>query len=255
MMKTWKSCFRVSLISRAALVAALAFGGGGVFASGLQVSPISLSLAAGQGGEGIWLSNTGAQSLHAQVRLYRWTQEQGKDVLTPSNDLAISPPILSVEPGAQQLVRTLRLGAPLAGSNEQAYRLLIDELPVTTSGHTGLQFVLHYSVPVFVEPSAVNVATTKPQLTWSFKSEGSRVMLEVSNTGSVHAQLAQLTFVDQSHKKHELTAGLLGYVLPGATMRWAMKEPTATFAGGGTIEGLVNSEEVTQNLSLVTSSP
>ena len=60
-------------------------------ASGLQVSPVSLTLPATQNAEGLWLSNTGDAVVNAQVRAYRWTQEGGEDKLTPSRGLVISP--------------------------------------------------------------------------------------------------------------------------------------------------------------------
>src|SRR5688572_16783433 len=97
----------------------------------LQVSPTSVTLQARQNADGLTLTNTGTTPLHAQVRVFRWTQQGNEEKLEPTRDLAISPPMLEIAPGAQQLVRVIRLGPPPADA-ETSYRLIVDELPVET---------------------------------------------------------------------------------------------------------------------------
>ena len=223
-------------------------------ASGLQVTPISLTVPATQNAEGLWLSNTSDEVVHAQVRVYHWTQEGGEDKLTPSRGLVISPPMLQLAAGDRQLIRVIRLGAPPNGPGavQDAYRMIIDELPVdNTAGKKGLQYVLRYSVPVFVEPAGT--AAAPAQLSWAIRSEGGKAVLEVANSGGTHAQLAKLSFTDAAGRRTELTPGLLGYVLPGAQMRWVLKPPAKVFAGGGTLETLINGRTVQQNISLADS--
>jgi fimbrial chaperone protein len=223
---------------------------GWAMASGLQVAPVTLSLQPSQNADGLWLSNTGDNVIHAQVRVYHWAQDANGDQLTLSQGLVISPPILQLAVGEQQLVRVIRLGAPPNGSGavEDAYRVAIDELPVDMHGKKGLQFVLHYMLPVFVEPAGVTAAP--PILHWSLQQDGDHAVLQVGNTGGSHAQLASLSFINSAGQRSEITPGLLGYVLPGATMRWVLKPPVAVFASGGTLEASINGEKATQKLSL-----
>ena len=214
-------------------------------ASGLQVAPTTLTLQATQNADGLWLSNTGDTPISAQVRVYRWTQESGEDKETPSREVLVSPPMIQLAVNDRQLVRIIRTGAPPSEA-EAAYRVVIDELPLPGSGPTkGVQFVLRYSVPVFMA-SADSAAG--PQLSWKMRREGERTVLEVANTGRVHAQLADLQFADARGKKTELHGGLLGYVLPGAQMRWQLKVPPAAFSGGGTLETLINGSATQQNI-------
>ncbi len=219
-------------------------------ASGLQVAPVTLSLQPSQNADGLWLSNTGDSVIHAQIRVYHWAQDANGDQLAPSQALAISPPIVQLAAGEQQLVRVIRLGAPPngAGAVEDAYRIAIDELPVDMHDKKGLQFVLHYTLPVFIEPAGA--VASSPTLHWSLQRDGDHAVLEVGNTGGSHAQLASLSFINSAGQRSEITAGLLGYVLPGATMRWTLKSPAATFASGGTLEASINGEKATQKLSL-----
>lgn len=232
------------------LCAGLALAGSGAWASGLQVAPVSLTLQPAQHADGLWLSNTGTDQIHAQVRVYRWTQADGADQLTPSQELVISPPMLGIKPGDRQLIRVIRIGAPPSGNNavEAAYRLAIDELPVQTPGKRGLQFVLHYSVPVFVEPQGKAEVTVN--LHWQLLRDGEHMVLVVSNTGTGHAQLAELTYVNGKGKRTTIAGGLLGYVLPGATMRWPLKQPASDFAESGTLEATINGAQATQTLPL-----
>jgi len=244
------ACFA---IARRLLLAALSAAAGDAIATGLQVAPTSLSLAASQNADGLWLSNTGDAALHAQVRVYAWTQATATDQLNPSRGLAISPPMLELAPGARQLVRVIRVGAPPSG-NETAYRIVVDELPVdeaakaaatgTTPADTtskgALKFVLRYSIPVFIAPSGGNPIA--PQLHATLQRDGAKPALEVGNSGSMHAQVGNLVFVDAAGKQIELVPGLLGYVLPGQTMRWPIDAPAATFALGGNLQSRINGE-------------
>ena len=71
--------------------------------------------------------------------------------------------------------------------------------------------------------------------------------------GGTHAQLANLNFTDAAGHRTELTPGLLGYVLPGAQMRWTLKPAAKVFASGGTLETMINGQTVQQNISLADS--
>ncbi|MFT3790639.1 MAG: molecular chaperone [Rudaea sp.] len=235
---------------RIILLAALGLACGSTFASGLQVAPVSLTLAPADKASGLWLTNTGDNVIHAQVRPYHWIQRDAADQLEPSNGLIVSPPMVEIQPGQKQLIRVIRIGAPPAGTNasEDTWRLAIDELPIDVQGKKGVQFVLHYSVPVFVQPAAS--AAPAAQLRWDLLRDGDKAVLQVANSGTGHAQLAALTFVDHAGKRVEISGGLLGYVLPGVTMRWALKPPARDFAGGGSIEATVNGMQAKQDVAL-----
>ncbi len=224
---------RFSLIACIALLA-----GGAAWASGLQVSPVSIDVPATQSAEGLWLSNTGDNVVNAQVRVYRWTQDEQGDQLTPTRDLLASPPMLELPVGERQLIRAVRLGPPPAGGVEQTYRMVIDELPLQTPTRKGLQYVLRYSVPVFVQPAGA--PPSAPALQWALQRNGANVLLEVSNSGGTHAQLADLVYTDARGQRTEVAPGLLGYVLPGARMRWALKIPAAALTDGGQWQAMIN---------------
>jgi fimbrial chaperone protein len=232
------------------VVSLLAIGKDAV-AAGLQVAPISIDIAPDDNAAVLWLSNTGNVTLQAQVRVFRWTQATGADQLDASRALAVSPPMLELAAGARQLVRVVRLDPPpsATGAMEEAYRVLVDELPIPGAQQQGLQFVLRYSVPVFVGASDSTVRA--PQLDGSLLVDGELATLQISNTGNTRAQLSAIDFVDIQGARRELTAGLLGYVLPGARMHWALSIPPQMLSAGGKIMARINGGPVEQPIATI----
>lgn len=224
-------------------------------AAGLQVSPISLSLQARETANGLTLSNAGNNVVQAQVRVYHWAQDDSGDTLTSSRGLIASPPMVELQPGERQLVRIIRAKAPPQGTGavEDAYRLLVNEVPVKLPENTsGLQFAMSYSLPVFVQP--VGVVKTSPQLQWSthLQPDGKVVALRVRNTGNGHAQLAGLSFTNVAGTSTDIHQGLLGYVLPGATMNWTLKIPPSALTSGGKFKVMLNGIQTTPDVTLDT---
>jgi fimbrial chaperone protein len=222
-------------------------------ASGLQVSPISLSLQARENASGLMLSNSGSARINAQVRVHQWSQDEKGDQLIPSRGLLASPPMIELEPGEKQLIRIIRAKAPPQGSDavEDAYRILVNEIPNKSGSQTtGLQFALSYSLPVFVQP--VGVTNTSPQLQWStyLQPDGKATKLRVSNTGNGHAKLSSLSFVDTADNSTVINPGLLGYVLPGATMNWTLKIPPSALAAGGKFKVMMNGTQTTPDVTM-----
>jgi fimbrial chaperone protein len=240
-------------IVRPVIVSALLLSSSLAVAGGLQVSPISLSLQARESASGLTLSNTGDNVVHAQVRVYQWSQDDTGDQLSASRGLLASPPMIELKPGEKQLIRIIRAKAPPqgAGAVKDAYRILVNELPVKSANQkSGIQFALSYSLPVFVQP--LNVAKTSPKLQWSthLQADGKQVKLRVSNSGNGHAQLAALSFIDAAGTSVDINQGLLGYVLPGATMHWTLKIPPSALTAGGKFKVMINGTQTMQDITL-----
>lgn len=79
-------------------LAALTLAGAVAPASGatLQISPVTVEMAADNPAAGVTLSNPGARPIYGQVRTFRWTQEQGDDMLAPAPELVASPPLVQI---------------------------------------------------------------------------------------------------------------------------------------------------------------
>ncbi|MDD3450098.1 MAG: molecular chaperone [Gammaproteobacteria bacterium] len=224
-------------------------------ASGLSVMPAGVEFAAGQGVQGLWLSNTGTTPIDVQLRLFQWTQEAGDDRLTPSTRLVVSPPMTRIAPGQRQLVRIIRTRAgasPAPAGREQSFRLLVDELPpaVTEPAEppAGLNFVLRFSVPVFVAPDIAPAPSAPARLSLERAPSGP-VRLQARNPTPRRLQLADLRLLDGAGETVFARPGLLGYVLAGTERSWPLELEAGTWAAAKEIRIRINGETVRHALS------
>ena len=203
-------------------------------ASSVLIWPINPQIDAEQKAAALWLENRGQTPISLQVRVLAWQQSNFADQLSPQREVVGSPPVVTIEPGKRQMIRLMKMQAPAAGA-EKTYRVLVDELlppDAKADAALGVKFQMRYSVPLFVFGTGVTLATAsskpepgiqllQPQLRYEVQNEGGKRFLLLSNQGPAHARLANVS-VQQGGKKIPLAEGLLGYVLPGARMRWEL---------------------------------
>lgn len=206
-------------------------------AAGLSVAPTLLEFAHGETAKGLTLRNTGAAPLQAQVRVFDWRQENGEDILEPSTGLVVSPPFLRVPPGSRQVVRVLQRGSSTeeTTTGERSFRILVDEMPAgvgaeeaspggqgSPSGvRPGLNFLMRFSIPVFVTPHA----GAAPELRWHLQDTGQGPRLVAENSGSRRAQVSDLELVDGDGRILYRHDGLAGYLLSGTARQWSFNLP------------------------------
>lgn len=229
-----------------------------VLAASLQVSPVIVDLQARQNSEGLWLSNSGTQPLQAQVRVYAWVQENGEDLLKPTNDMVASPPMLTIQPGQRQIVRLVRVGAGQAPpSVEKAYRVVMDELP-GGAGAEGVKFVLRYSVPIFISPLKPEAAVGGPSaavpgeaLEWHMQEHPAGSVLTARNQGHTRAKVTNVSLLGRDGKKIVLSEGLYGYVLSGSIRHWSLSREAGAAARGGRLDLSINDQAISLRLQAV----
>jgi len=215
-----------------------------------------LDFPAQQQAQGLWLSNTGTQPLNVQIRPFQWNQENGDDQLTPTDELVPSTAIVSIAPGDSQFVRLIRLH-PEAPPRELSYRVLVDELPApVTRKNGGLQFLLRYSIPVFVLPPGVvprlkvntpRQPTDVSMLSVRVDERDGKGWLVIQNRGNQRVRLTELSLVDAGGRRTALIDGLVGYVLAGRSRQWQL--PVAAGAlRGKTLKAKLNDDQEPQSL-------
>src|SRR5262245_58348027 len=74
-------------------------------AGSFNVSPVRVELSAQSRTQALTVRNDGAEPSVVQVQLYEWSQEAGQDILRPTGELLVSPPVFTVQPGQSQLLR------------------------------------------------------------------------------------------------------------------------------------------------------
>src|SRR5580704_11045284 len=198
-------------------------------AASLQVAPVLVEVPAPGATSALKLRNEGNRPLDAQIRIFRWTQVDGNDTLTPTNDVAASPPLASLRPNTDYTVRIVRTAKePVV--NEESYRLLIDEIPAAAAAQTAtVKIALRYSIPVFFTAPAL----AAPKLSWDLQQRDKKPAIVVSNAGSRRIRLAKLKFTDGKGGTADFGDGLAGYVLGRSTRVFAV--PAKAFGTGGVV--------------------
>lgn len=191
-------------------------------ASSLEILPVSVNLAAGQNVTTIELKNRGGGSAAIQIRAFSWVQAGDTDILTPTRDVIMSPPIFTIPAGASQTVRLLLRGGTGVAS-ERSYRLLLDEVPTATGQNNQVAIALRISMPVI----AAAASAPSRNLNWrAARAPGNQILLSAANTGNVYDKVHAIavTLPDGSHPKI-IPRGENPYLLPGAQRHWVVQGP------------------------------
>lgn len=191
-------------------------------ASSLRVAPVNVQVTAPATTSLLRVANSGGLPIVAQLRVFRWSQKDGEEVLTPTTDVVVSPPAANIEPGKEQVVRLVRtLESPVVG--EESYRILVDELPTSQTGPLNgptLRVLIRYSIPVFFNYGLV----TEPELVWSahrsINDADNAIILVARNPADTHVKMTNLRIDSDSLHFAPAGGGLAGYVLPGHEKRW-----------------------------------
>ena len=124
----------------------------GADAASLRVAPINLDVAAGANSTTLRVWNTGSTTIRIQVRVYKWTHSGNDDTLTATTAVVVSPPIATLKPGGENLIRIVRVATTPVGARE-SYRVLVDQLPDPKGNKPGVVGILvRHAIPLYFEP-------------------------------------------------------------------------------------------------------
>lgn len=215
------------------------------WAGSFTVNPVRVTLSPGRAVAAITVHNDGNDASVIQLETSRWTQQNGKDVLAPTEDMLATPPIFTLQPGGSQIVR-VGLRRPADAQGEVTYRLLLREVPPPQPISQGLRVALAISMPVFV----VSAHPAFANLTWQAArlADGS-IELQATNTGNAHVQIGALELLPADGAAPLAQKSVATYVLPGNTRSWTLKSTVDVPAGsilriqaitdGGDVQGKV----------------
>lgn len=232
---------RTLALNTLALACSLA-GGTAQAQSSLMIWPLDPVIEDDQRAAALWLENRGQQPMSLQIRILAWSQGERTDNYASQETVVASPPMAVVPPGQRQLVRLMNT-RPAPEGTELAYRILVDELPSADGAQDnqrqgsamGIRLQIRYSVPLFVsgkdhwtKPRADkprdSASAARPDLRWRTERDADGHHLLVRNDGRAHARLTAVQWV-RGNEVVDINPGLLGYVLPGAEMRWKLEQP------------------------------
>lgn len=205
-----------SMMAALASVAALA-----AHAGSFEVNPVRLDLSATARTSSLTIRNTGSEAVVVQTSVVSWAQADSKDLYTPTSEVLVTPPIVTIPPGGEQIIRAGLRRAPDART-ELAYRVYLQEAPPPPKpGFQGLQVALRVGLPLFVQPAQ---GQARAALTWTLQKAGKDgVRLDLLNEGNGHIQIAEVQLLPLSGNKPVASQSALAYVLPGQRRTWEFK--------------------------------
>lgn len=217
------------------------------FAANLHVTPVGLSIVAPASAGVVTVRNDGTAPITVQMRVFKWDQVNGDDDFLPTQKVAVSPPMIKLAPGAQQIVRVVRTAKGLTG--QEAYRLIVDEVPSSSLvNQSGIRFLVRQSLPIFFSAEILS----RDNIKWSLSSRGAGLILSAHNNGTDRLKLSSMQLKDKSGKIVAKIDGLAGYVLGGRTKKWDFAIPKGIAMKGGNLTLSADSDKGAIRASLST---
>jgi len=218
------SCCAYSMgyFSTLAVVAAFLTGlhAGAAGAANLGVSPIRVALPADGRPGVVRVRNEAQDSALVQVEAVEWAEDV--DAAPVAGEVIAAPPVFELGGGEEQLVR-LALRRPLANGVEQAYRLLITEVPQEVSAANALTFAVRLNLPVFATPEGA-----APEPEWRVQpAAGGGAELVLANRGSAHLRVEALELRAKGGERPLFASERRAYVLAGEVDVWPLGQALA----------------------------
>lgn len=210
---------------RLVLALALAAWAGPASAAMLSVSPTLVRVDSPSAAGALTLRNDGDGPAAVQVRVFEWTKQDGQDRLRPTDKVVASPPMATLSPNKDYLVRIVRTDKTPVRAVEN-YRLFVDQLPDPSPGVNNVKLLVRQSIPVFFR--AGNFA--RASVVWTLRKVSGKVVLSAVNNGDDELRLTSLTLVGRNGKTVSLGKGLIGYILGRATTTWDLPKTAGALA-------------------------
>jgi fimbrial chaperone protein len=201
----WIACLIGCLVSLSAI------------AGTLQVSPVRISIDADGKAGVVRLQNQSAAPTLVQVEALTWNDTDNLAEVPRTNEILAVPPVFEIGSGAEQVIR-LALRRPLTTGTEQAYRLLITEVPrAVGDGAQGVSFALRLNLPIFVTPKGA-----LPQPSWSLDRDAGGAKLTLGNQGNAHVRVQSIALFADGAAEPVFVSDQGGYVLAGRERSWRL---------------------------------
>ncbi|MEP2734916.1 MAG: fimbria/pilus periplasmic chaperone [Erythrobacter sp.] len=203
-----------ALICSAVSSASPAFAQG--FTASMNITPLRLEVPSQNASTQMQIRNRTAAKLDVQLRVFEWRQVEGSDQYAESEDVAISPSIVSIDPRQAQAFHVIALGKRDIKA-EKRYRVVIDEIPAEPKANAGAaRTTLRLTVPLFVDRDKGAKGTLKVS-----EKVGA---IRFQNTGEQTARLAQISLNSKDGPIALQTNDTLRYIQGGSWVEIALPQ-------------------------------
>jgi fimbrial chaperone protein len=180
----------------------------------VSISPVRIDLGEENSKDVIRISSQSDEARSYQVEIVAWSQTaEEREVYTPTEDVLAVPPLFTIAPGEEQVVRVGMVTDP-DPKTERAYRMFITELASPEQAQresSGVNMRLRLGVPVFVAPQSPAIAALD-HVGWH-QADG-RHFMQMRNTGNTHVRISEVRYRAPGMDEPEVEAAAI-YVLAG----------------------------------------
>jgi P pilus assembly chaperone PapD len=183
-------------------------------AQAITISPVHLSMSVKKPIISLTVTNDSARIMTFQTKTVIWSQVNGDNVYSDTNDFMITPPIVSIQANSSQVFR-LALFRNSPHLVELSYRVILEDITAElASEENGLSFKFNHSLPLMYAP-----ITPLDSVLWT-RCESNVVgksCLRMDNQGNRHTKLVRFNAVSTTAQVPYEGAKT---VLAGSSAQW-----------------------------------
>lgn len=214
-------------------------------AGSIQLSPLRLLMSDSVNTATLIVKNRGNTPSLVQVELLNWTQKANEEILEPTRDVLISPPVFTIAANSEQILRVV-LRRKADSNKELSYRLILreveDKSQVVSAGE--IKVLLNISIPVFVQPSN----KPQPQLVWRASVEDEKKLhIKLINNGTQHIQIKSFKLLNGDKNISQST---MRYVLPDNTTEWLLDAKELPLNAPLTLQAVTDNGDLRETITL-----
>lgn len=178
-------------------------------AAALEIAPTTLVLKRDHTISSLRLANNGPQTQTYEISAHAWLQVDGEDQLSAAPDVIITPPVISLEPGEESVVRVGILNPSPHKVTEETYRLRIRDIsPPNDVSKQNLHIQMEFLLPLIV-PSSEPLASLKVTRVYVHESG---LCTQLENDGNTYQKLVGLSDLETP----DTDVVLHNYLLPAS---------------------------------------
>jgi len=181
----------------------------------INVSPVRIELSEDHNKDVVRISNQEDAAKSYQVEVVAWSQtDERREVYSPTDELLAVPPLFTLQPGEEQVVRVGMIADP-DPKIERAYRMFITEIAPpknTESRSSGVSMRLQIGIPVFVAPAG-GMPYAALDYIESMQIDN-QLFMRFRNPGNMHIKVTEIQFAAPGLADKVVTPAVF-YVLPG----------------------------------------
>lgn len=212
----------------------------------IQLAPLRLVLSDAVTTSTLTVKNRSETPTLVQLELLSWSQKNNEEVLEPTRDILISPPVFTIPANGEQLLRVV-LRHKADANKELSYRLFVREVADQSQPATNgsIKVLLNISIPIFVE----SASKQSPKLVWHASMDDTqKIKVKLVNDASQHVQIK--SFQLSSKGVSPIIQNTMRYVLPSSSIEWTFENKSATFKFPLILQVITDNGDLSKTLTL-----